>query len=578
MNPIILRVEDLSFAFEEQGPLVLRNVAFDIPAGQFVAVVGRNGSGKSTLAKMLNGLLTPTSGSVTVGGHSTAASQQELDAVRETVGMVFQNPDNQLVASVVEEDVAFGPENLGVPPAQIRERVEAALQKVGMAGFASRGVATLSGGQKQRVAIAGALAVAPRVLVLDEPTAMLDPNGRAEVMQAVAALQRDGMTVVLITHFMEEVVRADRVIALCEGKIAFDGTPAAFFAEPQKVSDLGLVLPRMVQLSDALRGRGVPLPAGIMTLEDMQTALCDLPLQNQAAQAPAPRPAEGEPLVCMEGVSFSYNAKTSLEQVALEDINFTLPRGAFVGLIGHTGSGKSTLIQHINALLQPTAGRVVVAGVDLAQKHNRKQARALVGLVFQYPEAQLFEETVEKDIAFGPRNMGLGDEEIKQRCAEALATVGLADDYRERSPFALSGGQKRRVAIAGVLAMRPQVLVLDEPAAGLDPASRDAMLNLIQQLHEEGITVVLVSHAMEDISAYCPRVLVLSGGKLHMDGAPREVFARGDDLRALGLQVPDIYALREALAQKGIDLPPADDIQSFAAAVANLCRGCAPCN
>ncbi len=262
--------------------------------------------------------------------------------------------------------------------------------------------------------------------------------------------------------------------------------------------------------------------------------------------------------IVIEHLNYVYMTGGPYETKALSDVNLTIHDGEFIGLIGHTGSGKSTLVQHLNGLIMPTSGRVLVDGMDLADKGtDRRAVRQRVGLVFQYPENQLFEETVEKDIAFGPKNLGLDDAEIDRRVKDAMRRVALDyDRLHERSVFELSGGQMRRVAIAGVLAMEPQVLVLDEPCAGLDPRGREEILGLIKKLHEEaGTTIVMVSHSMDDVASLAERVIVMNHGELVMDGAPRDVFACGEELRGMGLDVPQAVQLAGKLRERGFDIP-----------------------
>lgn len=259
----------------------------------------------------------------------------------------------------------------------------------------------------------------------------------------------------------------------------------------------------------------------------------------------------------LQGVTHIYNSGTTLQATAIEDVNLTIDDGDFIGLIGPTGSGKSTLVQHLNGLLKPTRGRVLVDGVDIAARGADLRAiRQKVGIIFQYPEHQLFDETVAADVAFGPRNLGLPQDEIDRRVTAALAAVGIDEATAKRSPFALSGGQMRRVAIAGVLAMQPKVLVLDEPAAGLDPRGREEILGRIKRLHEErGLTVVLVSHNMEDVARLAKRVVVMHRGRVVMDGSPRLVFSRAEQLAEIGLGVPPMTELSRRLRARGIDVP-----------------------
>ena len=252
-----------------------------------------------------------------------------------------------------------------------------------------------------------------------------------------------------------------------------------------------------------------------------------------------------------------YMPGSPFEVKALDDVNLTINDGEFIGIIGHTGSGKSTLISHFTALEKSEPGHVFVNGMDLGDKDTKlTDVRRAVGLVFQYPEYQLFEETVEKDIAFGPQNLKLDEKEIRHRVTEAMLLVGLDDSLRKASPFNLSGGQKRRVAIAGVLAMNTSILVLDEPAAGLDPAGRRSMLELIRGIHQSGVTVVMVSHSMDDVGKYCDRLYVLDHGRIDYEGTPAEVFEHGEELKKIGLDVPECAKLAAILREKGFDIAP----------------------
>lgn len=264
-----------------------------------------------------------------------------------------------------------------------------------------------------------------------------------------------------------------------------------------------------------------------------------------------------EKIIKTEGLSYIYSAGTPYEHRAIDNVNIEIEKGSFVGLIGHTGSGKSTLIQHLNGLLKPSEGKIFIGGEDLwANPKDIRRFRFKVGLVFQYPEHQLFEETVRKDIAFGPKNMGLSEEEIEARVIEAAKLTGLTEDYLEKSPFELSGGEKRRVAIAGVLAMRPEVLILDEPTAGLDPKGREFILSEINNYHDRtGATVILVSHSMEDVARFASHVLIMNHSKVAMYGETREVFKRVEELCEIGLEVPQISRVFAKLRENGANVP-----------------------
>ena len=561
MNKPIIEARDVCFQYEGASALAVDHVSLSVARGEFLAILGRNGSGKSTFAKLLNALQLPTSGELIVDGI-TPASEDDCYEVRKSCGMVFQNPDNQIVTTIVEEDCAFGLENLGTPPGEIRSRVDEALHSVGMSDFALASPSMLSGGQKQRVAASGVLAMRPRIIVFDESTALLDPIGRRDVFTLARRLNvEEGITVVWITHFMEEAALADRLIVMDRGRIALEGAPREVFGQSDRVLSLGLDVPEMMKLAKLLRDRGVALPEGLMTVNEMAQALGKMPLSGGKAHVVPELGGsvadDGRPAVAVNGLTHVYMPGTPFEAKALDNVSLSVHSGEFIGIIGHTGSGKSTLISHLNGLERSEPGAVRINGTDLGEKDADLIAvRHVVGLVFQYPEYQLFEETVAKDVAFGPHNLGLDDDEIARRVDIALRQVGLDPaEVAEKSPFELSGGQKRRVAIAGVLAMQPSILVLDEPAAGLDPAGRREMLELIRGIHDSGVTVIMVSHSMDDVGRYCDRLFVLSKGQIAYSGTPAEVFIHDSRLHDIGLDVPECAKLARRLRDSGYDMP-----------------------
>jgi len=567
-NLDIIKVENLCFDYvntDENGKViekttVLKNINLTIPEGQFLAVLGHNGCGKSTLAKHFNAILTPTSGMVVVNGIDTSDEERLYD-IRQSVGMVFQNPDNQLVATIVEEDVAFAPENLGVPPKEIRERVDSALKQVDMYEFREHAPHQLSGGQKQRVAIAGIIAMQPRCIVMDEPTAMLDPKGRREVMKTIKRLNREqGITVILITHYMDEAAQADRVVVMDDGSVLMDDVPRKIFARADELRAVGLDVPQVTELCGILRKNSVDISEEIIFEDECADAILALNPKNKKAaiskKPSSPVSEKEKPLaVKLENLTYKYSVGTPFEKVAVDNVNLAIEQGEFVGIIGHTGSGKSTLIQHLNGLVKPFSGTVFVEGRDIWGKGvNIRDIRFKVGIVFQYSEHQLFEETVAKDIAYGPKNMGLSDEDVQKRVREAAESMSIVH-LLEKSPFELSGGQQRRVALAGVLAMNPDILILDEPAAGLDPKGRDKILTLIRKYHENsGKTILLVSHSMEDIVKFASKVLVMNKGSLFCYDETDKVFERTNDLVKIGLDVPQVTRLSHKLLEKGIDI------------------------
>lgn len=590
----MIECRGVSFSYDGAAP-ALDGIDLSIKDGEFFCILGGNGSGKSTFAKHLNALLQPDAGTVCVNGMDASDPELVYD-IRSTAGMVFQNPDDQLVATLVEDDVAFGPENLGMESAQIAQRVREALKAVGLVGFERHETHALSGGQKQRVALAGVLAMEPRVLILDEASSMLDPRGRKGLMKACHALHDRGMTIMMITHFMEEASEADRVAVFRAGRVAMLGTPEEILTRADELAQLNLDMPASCCLGMELRAKGVPVHAQVREV-DMVAEIAQTYAERSGAgtvgQSSAPQSEivggtvsasneddVPEPVIELSHVSYSYSlsarerrrwrkrsavADKSNKQAlwgndpsspwALRDVSLTVRRGEFLGLAGHTGSGKSTLVQHLNGLIRPQEGSVRALGLDLSNKKDAAAVKAKVGVVFQYPERQLFAETVAQDVAFGPHNLGLPQDEVDRRVESSLSRVGLdLSTVGDKSPFELSGGQQRRVAFAGVLAMEPEVLVLDEPMAGLDPAARRDFLELIDRLHRDGLTVVMVSHSMDDLANCCDRIVVMNEGAVFAEGTPEQVFAHADELKSIGLGVPAAQRMALALAEAGVPL------------------------
>ncbi|MBQ7506132.1 MAG: energy-coupling factor transporter ATPase [Lachnospiraceae bacterium] len=561
----------------------LDDVSLDIPEGSFVGILGANGSGKSTFAKHLNALLVPGDGTLWVDGMDTNDNDLLLK-IRQTAGMVFQNPDNQIIATMVEEDVAFGPENMGVPREEMEERVEKSLSAVHMKDFREASPNRLSGGQKQRVAIAGVLAMEPKCIVLDEPTAMLDPIGRREVLSAVRELnEKKGITVILITHYMEEVTKADILFVMQKGKLVMQGPPREIFSRVEELERYGLTVPQVTALSYALRKGGIRLPEGILTREELveellKTGRLGLGMAPSVRKREAVNRKDAPFCINFQNVEYRYQPGTEMEVVALENVNLSIREGEFVAIIGHTGSGKSTLIQLMNGLNKPTSGEVYYQGVDISSKdYDRRTLRTKVGLVFQYPEYQLFESTVFKDVCFGPKNQGLDEKSAGRRAIAALQAVKFPEEHYYDSPFELSGGQKRRVAIAGVLAMEPEVLILDEPTAGLDPKGREEILSMVAELHEKkNQTVILVSHSMEDVARYAERLIVMMDGGILYDDVPGEVFKMADELEQHGLSAPEVtYVCRALSESSGLVLPELPTtVEEAAQAILERIRPC----
>ncbi len=545
---------------EQKKVLALDNVNIDVEEGQFISILGHNGSGKSTFAKNINCLLTPTEGTIIVDGLDTS-NPENVWEIRKHCGMVFQNPDNQIVATIVESDVAFGLENMGIPTAEIITRVDEALEWVGMTEYKESVPSMLSGGQKQRIAIAGILAMKPKCIIFDESTAMLDPSGRKEVLDTALMLNKqENITVILITHYMEEVIFSDRVIVMGNGKVELEGTPQEIFEQTEKLEELMLTAPLITKISNLVNSP--KLPKNLLSLEQLAEVFPNN-TNNKTFDFSNVKDKEltrnEEVVVDIKNLTHVYNKGTTFTATALDNINLKINRGDFLGIIGHTGSGKSTLIQHMNLILKPTSDKteIFVCGEDiLKSKENLRAVRKKIGLIFQYPEYQLFETTVFNDVAFGCKNLKMSEEEIKKNVEEALEFVGIDKKVYDKSPFELSGGQRRKVAIAGVIAMKPEILILDEPVAGLDPVSRQELLDNIEKMRLEwGTTIILVSHSMDDVAKMANRVLVMEDSKMVYFDETKEVFKNSKHLREMGLEVPTTTQILEILKDKSYNVP-----------------------
>ncbi|MBN1775657.1 MAG: energy-coupling factor transporter ATPase [Clostridiales bacterium] len=587
-----VRGADIRFSYTRQDATpvqALTGVSLMIPKGGYVVLIGRNGSGKSTLAKLINVLEVPDEGTLAVLGLDTM-SEENFWYIRSHCGMVFQNPDNQIVGTSVEEDVAFGPENLGIPTPEIRRRVDDALEYVGLPGLADRMPSSLSGGQKQKLAIAGVLAMMPQVLILDESTAMLDPISRNEFLDLVERLRLEkGITVIHITHDMSEAYRAGHVFVLEKGRIVMEGSPSDVFIRHEQMTKLGLDVPVFAGVVlELCRQLGISprkeyLESRDAALDSVRSIFGSL-TAGQTSLVKSEKPAEPkieadlrDIVLQVKNLSYSYEERSPM---TLMDISFSVKRGEVYSVIGHSGSGKTTLISHLNGLIRPQKGEVELldpkSGTVWNTRKNAdvKEMRRRIGLLFQYPEYQLFEETVRKDILFGPLKMGMDKEAAEKSLMDAIRLVGLDESYLDRSPFELSGGQKRRVAFAGVIAMDPEILVLDEPAAGLDPVGRRDVFRYIRELKNLGKTIILVSHNMDEAARISDRLLVLSEGRAICEASPDELFSSREKVMDIGLDLPESVKFLWELAPDfpGLDLS-VYDVEQVAAELIRAAGG-----
>ena len=582
----------------------VKDMDFIAHKGQIIAVLGRNGSGKSTFARHLNGLYAPDQGTVWIQGDSDVLEtrrEDDLLAIRRAVGMIFQNPDNQMVGNTVAEDVGFGLENLGFQAEKIWERINEVLRLTGMEAYLERNVSHLSGGQKQRLAIASVMAMSPECIVMDEATAMLDPVGSRQILDTLYHLNREfGITVIMITHRMEETVRADQIYVMDDGNVELMGAPYEIYPQVEKLEQLGLdsLLPYKLlhelkvdysddkkfvkDLDENAKSALVDRKERLLSVQDAadrikaclhdkklfdeknlneQNVLDDIDSYvNDTKNINKPEAAEqinsaqkdipsSKNDILVEADNLEYAYKDGAVQVpAVEQVSFQIRKGEILAVAGQTGSGKSTLLYMLNGIYRPMGGTLKVDGIDVGKTKNLKELRKKIGFVFQYPEYQLFESTVLADVMYGALNFGMSKAEAEQAARKALALVNISEEYFEYSPFDLSGGQKKRVALAGILAYKPEILILDEPVAGMDPKSKRELFALIRRLHEErNITVIFVSHDMKDVYEIADRILVMGQGKLVYDGAVEQAFGTPEMVEKLGLEMPEMAVFRETL-------------------------------
>ncbi len=544
----------LAFAYPPLAPdrpaePVFSDLSLSVLPGECLALMGANGAGKTTLCRLVAALAPQMTGGELTGrlevlGHDVSTISSAALAGR--VGVTFQEVEHQLFNATVEAEVAWGLEALGLPPAEMAERIRWALAVVGLQVELSRSPAALSGGQQRRLALAVALAIRPELLVLDEPVSGLDPAGQREVLAALAALRRETTATILMAESEPEAVLAlaDRVVVLDppgQGGVALGGTPCALFSRPAELDALGVAVPQLARLAAGLNSRTGSRHTFLTTDEaaPLLSGMACTPLQ-----APRLQPRSGPAALHFEQLSFHYPNGPPV----LNGVDLTLPAGQFVALVGPNGSGKTTLAKHAIGLLRPSGGRVIV-GDRPAADCSVGQLAQQVGFLFQHPERQIFASTVRDEVAFGPRNLGLDPAVVEARVTAALARFGLTG-LSDAPPAVLSYALRRLVTLASVAAMEPEILVLDEPTVGLDAPGRAVTLEWCREMHAAGRTVLLVTHDMR-AAALAERMVVLVGGRVAADAPPAELFGRPDLLARAALEPPPAVALAQRL-----NLPP----------------------
>jgi len=578
----------------DESTTALKAVSLSVQAGEWVAILGANGSGKSTLIKLICGVLLPTHGTVTVAGLNTKA-RESLPAIRRQLGMVWQQPDDQLVASVVEEEVAFGLEIRQIERTAMMRMVERALRAADLWEQRNRAPYTLSGGQRQRLVVAAALAPEPRCLVLDEATSRIDEAGKVELLTWLKREQTRGMAIVTVTHDMREAAAADRVIVLSEGQVVATGTPREVFALAAAQLRLwGLTLPFLADVSLKLQELHPTFPAPLLNAQEffLEYDLSQVSLGGEHTTACIGREAtahtadEADELgelsreespdlaLLLHDVAYTHQLGTPFARLALRDVHLQVHAGERIAVIGHTGSGKSTLLQILGGLLQPDQGLVRIGGLDPRARDKHVKLRQTVGLLFQNPEEQLFERYVGDDIAFGPLRQGLALAPARERVRAAMAAVGLPFAWKDRLIDTLSGGQKRKVGIAGVLALDPDILILDEPTSGLDPlAAEELLLYLRDYQMARKVTVVIVTHQLAEAAQFAERIVVMAAGQLLAQGVqPQDLSPQL--MKSWGFPAPDFVQLTAGLQERGVQVCTTATAEQVAIAVSAVWSGC----
>ncbi len=558
--------EKITYSYPYSDSSALSDVDLEINKGEFVLLAGPSGCGKSTLVRCLNRLVPELSGGNFSGRVLLRGKDLQHEKVHRLaleVGMVFQNPETQLFSLTVAEDLAFGPENLGLPREEVKTRVEKALKEVGLERVRDHFIFTLSGGEKQRTAIGGNLAMQPEILVLDEPTSDLDPAGTQEVLELLKRLNAEKQTtLILIEHKLDAVFEiADRMLVMDEGRVIFDGKPFEILChEEEKLRKLGIHSPQLTEIAHFLgfSPKNSDIPAYETLLKRLVELLkaSNVESQPESSDRPetevsAPMLQSGQNLPHVRIEQLCYRHEDGSE--AFENLNLEIKHGEFLALLGHNGAGKTTLAGHLIGFCKPASGKVLLNGKDIS-RYSTAQLSKQVGYLFQNPDSQIFTNSVFEEVCFGLENLGMPEEKIKRLADSALEMMELSA-YRNRHPHALSRGQRQRLAVASILALEPDLLVLDEPTTGQDRGHIRKFLDKIRELNRLGKTVILITHDMELAAEYAERVVVMKQGKILLDGPTAEVFSSPEELGAAGLNPPLPSRLALDLRKQGIDIP-----------------------
>jgi energy-coupling factor transport system ATP-binding protein len=563
----VANIENVTFSYPQIDSPSLTDVNLDIERGEFVLLVGPSGCGKSTLVRTLNGLIPTLSGGkldgrVLINGKDIKG--EKIHKLALQVGMVFQNPDTQLFSLTIGEDIAFGPENLGLQKQDIIDRTNHALDVTGLKHLKDNFIFLLSGGEKQRTAIGGIIAMDPDLFILDEPTSDLDPVGTKDVLDIIKQLNKEkNISIILIEHKIDEVVKlASRVILMEKGEITLDGDPSEIFSNHEdQMKKAGIYPPQLSEISNILDLNNNKNAMSYKTV--FERLMKVLPESDNGLQVNNIKLLNARPHLEIKELYHQFEGGA----YGLKNINLQINHGEFIALIGHNGSGKTTFSHHLIGLLRPTQGKILINGTDISDLSIPKVAQE-VGFLFQNPDNQIFTDRVDEEIKFGLKNMGLNDKEIDKRINSALEMMELTE-YKNRHPHSLSRGQRQRLAVASILAMKPDIIVLDEPTTGQDRAHVNKFMQQIRELNKLGKTIIFITHDMNIAAKYSTRTIVMKTGEVFLDGPTRDIFSRTKDLYTTHIESPVITRLTLDMRKKGKKIPvmlTVDELRSYMSA------------
>jgi len=534
-----INISDVNFTYPRSQSTALKDIQFSLNTGCFALLMGRTGSGKTSLMRIINRII-PSFYKGSFNGEvklfQKDISGLQVSSLAKTVGMVFQDFESQLFSTNSLLDLAFGPENMGIPPDEIQTHMDRIIDVFDLKEIINRDPVTLSGGQKQRLAIASILMLDPPILVLDEPTTDLDPEGTEKVLEILRKLRGEGRTIILVDHSTEYAESADNLVLMNAGQIKANNSPDQLICDFDLLGVCGV---RKPQIRECLTGLGLdPVTSDPVSAAHIIRTKGLSPNQEhyESLVFEETKNTCGNQLIKVKDLHFNYNGDTVIDGISL-----TIHQGDFLALIGQNGSGKTTLAKHFNGLLQPSGGKVTFLDKPVANFKTVDLARN-IGYVFQNPDHQIFCPTVREEVIFGPINIGMSEEQANRNVLEAIETVGL-EGLENHDPFLLTKGERQRVAVASILAMHPQVIILDEPTTGLDYIDQIRMMDLLVDLNKKGHTIIMITHSMSMTVEYANRAVVIHDGKILADDSVRNIFKDNEILLTASLKPPPVTLL-----------------------------------